>query len=218
MKKFKWIIYTRAFNLFIDFVVRIYSKTFLYNVIGEKEWVKLLEAKQPVVLCGWHQQFFPFIERVKKYKKFYPAVMISKSRDGDLAAPMAFRRNCLAVRGSSSRGGKTALTQLISHVQTKGFAIHILDGPTGPMGKAKPGIIKLAQETGATLFPMKITSNRAWFFHSWDRFMLPKPFATIDISFGTPIMVPKDMDFARFEEERKNIEQTMFPYLIWPEK
>ncbi len=216
MKKIKNIIYTRGFNLFLDGVVRMYSRTLKMEITGEEAWKEILDKGRPVVICVWHQQFFPFVSRVTAYARFRPAVMISKSRDGDIVAPFAFRRGCLAVRGSSSKGGKSALEKLIAHVKGNGLAFHFLDGPTGPMGKVKPGVIKLAKQTGAVLFPARVRADKAWFFHSWDRFMLPKPFARVEIQFGPPVEFSPDMDTTQFEQDRQFLENTMQPYLIWP--
>ncbi len=218
MKKIKNIIYTRWFNLLLDGVVRMYSRTLKLEITGEELWQEKIAKGNPVVLCLWHQQFFPFISRVTAYGRFRPAVMISKSRDGDIVASFAFRRGGLAVRGSSSRGGRSALEKLIAHVRGNGLAFHVLDGPTGPMGKVKPGVIKLAKETGAVLFPARVQADKAWFFHSWDRFMLPRPFTRVKIQFGPPVELSADMDTSQFEQDRQFLEDTMQPYLIWPEK
>ncbi len=89
-----------------------------------------------VLLCVWHQQFFCAIRHFQNYRELNPALMISKSKDGEMIAEVARRSGWHAVRGSSSNGGKSALRQMIECLRKSGLAAHIVDGPTGP---CRPG-------------------------------------------------------------------------------
>ena len=142
--------------------------------------------------------------------------MISQSRDGDLISGVANRVGWHTPRGSSSRGGKEAMTAMISHLKEYGFGAHILDGPTGPMGKVKSGVIKMARETGAIVVPFYARADHAWFFNSWDRFMLPKPFSRVWIRFGEGIRFEDDGTDQEFEKQRLLLEKTMLPELFYP--
>ena len=101
---------------------------------------------------------------------------------------------------------------MIEPINTYGFGAHILDGPTGPMGIVKPGIVKMAFETGAWIVPFRTQADNAWFFNSWDRFMLPKPFSRVRIFFSPPIQVT-GKDEADFDTLRRTLEQKMTPWL-----
>lgn len=187
MKRLKFIIYTRGFIFFAYYLIRLYSMTFRLKVENERQWQRLLAAGRTVILCTWHQQFFSAIRHFKTYAKFNPGLMISQSRDGDLISGVANRTGWHTPRGSSSRGGKQAMDAMIRHLHTHRFGAHILDGPQGPIGKIKPGIMKMAMETDAVIVPFFTESDQAWFFNSWDRFMLPRPFSTVRIRFGAPV-------------------------------
>ncbi|MBF0204824.1 MAG: lysophospholipid acyltransferase family protein [Desulfamplus sp.] len=209
LKKFKFIIYTKPFIAFVYFFIRAYSMTFRFKVENEERWQNHLKDGKTVLLCVWHQQFFSAIRHFKSYSHFHPGLMISQSRDGELIAGVANRTGWHTARGSSSKGGKEAMTEMIEYLKCYRVGAHILDGPRGPMGKVKPGIIKMAKESGAILVPFYIFADKAWFFKSWDRFMLPKPFSKVTLLFGDDICFEPAQTQEQFEEQRLYLENTM---------
>lgn len=208
-KRLKFIIYTKPFIAFIYFFIRAYSSTFCFKVVNDRSWQQLLKDGKTVLLCGWHQQFFAAIRHFKRYADFNPGLMISQSRDGALIAGVANRTGWHTARGSSSKGGREAMAEMIDHLKRYRFGAQILDGPRGPMGEVKPGVIKMAKESGAILVPFYISSDRAWFFNSWDRFMLPRPFSRVTLCFGDEICFEPPQTREQFEEQRQYLEQTM---------
>jgi hypothetical protein len=111
-----------------------------------------------------------------------------------------------AVRGSSSKGGMRALKE-IRRLTARGYRIgHIVDGPQGPFGVVKPGLITIAQFAGAPIVPVIISAQRFWKFGSWDRFMVPKPFSKVLIRFAAPIPVPRRLGAGAFESLRQDVE------------
>ncbi len=142
--------------------------------------------------------------------------MISLSNDGDIGAGIVQRIGWTPVRGSSSKGGLKALKQMIREFRRSRFAGHIVDGPRGPAGTIKPGAISLALAARAAIVPVGFSADRAWFFNSWDRFMLPKPFARIRISFGELIHLNGSEGKTDVEAWRHHLETVMKPYLIQP--
>jgi len=135
--------------------------------------------------------------------------MISQSRDGDFIADVVEKIGWIPARGSGSRGGKKALRTLIDEIARTRIAGHIVDGPTGPPHAIKPGIISLAQSSGAVICPTYVFYKNPWIFNSWDRFMAPKPFSRVTIRFGPLEPVPEETDAGAFEEIRLQIERTM---------
>ena len=105
LKKLKWLIYTRPFIGFVYYFIQLYSLTLRFRVENEQKWQHLLRQGTPILLCGWHQQFFSAIRYFKTYSKFNPGLMISQSKDGDLISGVANRTGWHTPRGSSSRGG-----------------------------------------------------------------------------------------------------------------
>jgi lysophospholipid acyltransferase (LPLAT)-like uncharacterized protein len=213
-KQLKFLIYTRPFIFFAYYLIRIYSLTFRLTVVNEEKWQALLKSDKTILLCTWHQQFFSAIRHFKTYSKFNPGLMISQSRDGDLISGVANKTGWHTPRGSSSRGGKKAMGEMIKHLKTYKFGCHIVDGPRGPMGKVKAGIIRMAQEVDALVVPFYISAENAWFFNSWDKFMLPKPFSKVTITFGDEIYFGKDDTPEAFESHRQYLETIMLPKLV----
>ncbi|MBF0302245.1 MAG: lysophospholipid acyltransferase family protein [Desulfamplus sp.] len=214
LKKFKFIIYTKPFIAFIYFFIRMYAMTFRFKVENEEKWKKHLKEGKTVILCVWHQQFFSAIRHFKTYANLHPGLMISQSRDGELIAGVAKRTGWHTARGSSSKGGKEAMEEMIDHLNSYHLGAHILDGPRGPIGKVKAGIIKMAQESNAIIVPFYTYADKVWFFNSWDRFMLPKPFARVTLLFGNEIYFEQPQTPDQFESQRLYLEQTMITRLL----
>jgi len=212
-KKLRNIAKTRFAGAIIYWIARLYCETFRLKIENETEWFNYLEQGGRVLLCGWHQQFFTGILLFKKYKKYRPSLMSSRSLDGQIAGGIAQRAGCYTVWGSSSRGGGTALREMIHRLRDYRLAAHILDGPRGPAGIVKAGAIAIAHGAGAVIIPGFVTADRAWYLHSWDRFMIPKPFARVTITFCPKIELPPVMDKADYENQRKRLEMIMQPYL-----
>ncbi|PIP06134.1 MAG: hypothetical protein COX51_09550 [Syntrophobacteraceae bacterium CG23_combo_of_CG06-09_8_20_14_all_50_8] len=203
----------RAATLLYRFVLA-YCLTFRLRVENEKTWLNYLKEGGKILLCGWHQQFFATLRYCDSLRVHRPSVMISQSQDGELIAGIFKKCGWFPVRGSSSRGGGQALKMMIEKLKETGLAAHIVDGPRGPAGKVKDGVIRLAQATGAVIVPFYISADRAWYFNSWDRFLVPKPFARATLSFGDMIKLSFTENQDELEKQRQSLENTMLPSLI----
>ncbi|OQY58781.1 MAG: hypothetical protein B6245_09940 [Desulfobacteraceae bacterium 4572_88] len=208
--KMKQFIITDFAQSLLYHLTRLYSKTFRFRVENENTWLKYYSEKNgTVLLCAYHQQFFSAIRHFKKYEVYHPGLMISKSRDGEIVAGVAKLTGWHPVRGSSSKGGREALKLMVGHLKEYRLSAHIVDGPRGPAGIIKPGAIRLAYEADAVIVPFYIAADRAWYFDSWDRFLLPKPFANVVLRFGDMIRLEADEDQHEFEHQRKFLEDRM---------
>lgn len=217
LKELKYFFLTRILTPIVFYFAKFYLSTLKLELINEDEWKTLHRQGQKILFCAWHQQFLPLINHFGSYSKNYaPAIMISKSKDGDIIADTATRWGWSVKRGSSSKDGKKALSELIEHIKGSGVGAHILDGPRGPSGVVKPGIVVLAHSSLALVVPIYVQTEKAWFFKSWDRMFLPKPFSKIKIIFDKPVrMEPTEAsDEAGFEKQRLALQQLMLPHLI----
>jgi lysophospholipid acyltransferase (LPLAT)-like uncharacterized protein len=69
-----------------------------------------------------------------------------------------------------------------------------VDGPLGPAGVAKEGVVACAAHTARPIIPTRASASpRFTFTRSWARHFLPLPFARIDFRLGPPVHVPPDV-------------------------
>ena len=135
------------------------------------------------------------------------AIAVSLSRDGDwIDAVLARLGFAESPRGSSSRGATSLLRELIRRNRAGEPIGILLDGPRGPAGVAKPGVVALARATGAKLVPIGIAAAPGFRFGSWDRTLLPYPVARVRIVFGAPLHVPREAEDAALEAKRRELE------------
>jgi len=190
-------------------IVRFYLSLCRVSVANEQVLLGHLDGGSKVIAAIWHQRFFGLIGYAKKFAVYAPSVMISRSADGEMIAQIALRLGFRPVRGSSSRGGRRALLSIVDDLARNPAAVHAVDGPRGPRCVVKSGLIKMAQLSGAAIFPVYVSMDRAWCCNSWDRFLIPKPFSRIFLVWGDPIFVPREMDSDAFETVRLDVEQKM---------
>ena len=213
MKEYRYLLIDKIQGSFYH-LIRAYSWTFRLRIENDKPWLDYLKNGGRVLLCCWHQQFFSVIRHFKTYAIYHPSLMISQSKDGNIISGIAEKSGWHAVRGSSSRDGGRALREMISHLKHSGLAAHVVDGPRGPAGVIKAGVISLARATEAVVVPVYATSDRAWYFKSWDRFMLPKPFARVTLRFGEMLDLTSTGSDKDFEPHRVLLQETMLPSLV----
>ncbi|HRW81348.1 MAG TPA: lysophospholipid acyltransferase family protein [Desulfomonilia bacterium] len=206
-KRFMFFLYHSALPYVGLFLVRMLSSTYRLGIIDPQHEKVCLEKNGSIIYASWHQRFFPGITFFAARRPI--AILISQSRDGEFISHIVKILGWQPVRGSSSKGGSDGLQQLKALSQ-KGYRIgHIVDGPTGPFGVVKPGLLRIAQVSGVAIVPTITSSDRRWTFRSWDRFMVPKPFSRVIIRFGEPVYVPSDLDEDGFEKVRVLVEQRM---------
>jgi len=133
-------------------------------------------------------------------------VLLSQSKDGELIARCVRWFGADSVRGSSTRGGTSALRAMIRVASEGNNLAFTPDGPVGPPRIAKDGVIYAAQMTGLPIVPMAVEGNRTKRLRSWDKTMIPMPFSKLTYVYGAPITVPRDGDV---EEWRKRLEDAM---------
>jgi lysophospholipid acyltransferase (LPLAT)-like uncharacterized protein len=191
-------------------LVRALGRTLRTEIHGEEHVVPLWHAPAAVIYAIWHGQVLmvPLLnEQWRRTRGARPVhVMASRSRDGELLARFVRRFGFGVVRGSSTRGGASALRRLARRVR-QGHDVAIApDGPRGPRGQAQPGAVALAALTGAPLVPLAFAARPAWQLRSWDRFEIPKPRAHGALVFGPPLRVHATADR---EIARKDLEAAL---------
>ncbi len=170
----------------------------------------------PCIASFWHNRLIILPEVFKRYYRARKGVrvLISQSRDGTLISNIVRRLGIGVVNGSSSRGGTAAALELIDCLRD-GFDAGITpDGPRGPRYHVDGGLIFLAQKTGAPIMPFYVEYSRCFRFKSWDGFMVPLPFARVDITIGALQSIGPTGTNEEFEAERVRIEKIMQPVTL----
>jgi lysophospholipid acyltransferase (LPLAT)-like uncharacterized protein len=130
----------------------------------------------PVVFAFWHQTMLTCAHR---FRNKGIAILISRSFDGELIARTVELLGFKAIRGSSSRGGAAGLRNMERAFRDGAYCAITADGPRGPAMIAKPGVTQLAQLVGEKVGTFYVLPERAWQLKSWDRFLIPKPFSPV---------------------------------------
>ncbi len=186
--------------------LRILGATIQYESEGEEAFQDLRQEGQPVIFTLWHAHLLPLIYR---HRDQGVVALVSQHRDGEYIARVMQRMGFEAARGSSTRGGTKGLRELLRWAR-KGRDLAVTpDGPRGPARTMKMGALTLARLTGFPLIPTVAGSDRVWRFQSWDGFMVPKPFATFRIRYGTPMQIPRSSSDAELEDYRLRLEREM---------
>jgi lysophospholipid acyltransferase (LPLAT)-like uncharacterized protein len=139
-----------------------------------------------VIFALWHGELLPLLWQ---HRGENVAIVISEHRDGEIIAQVAESLGYSTVRGSSSKGGSRALIGLMREIDAGRDGAITPDGPRGPARVFAPGAAVASQRTGAYIVPIRAAASRAWRLKSWDRFLIPKPFARVDVSYGVLTVV-----------------------------
>jgi len=154
------------------------------------------------IFCFWHQCVLPC---TVYFRRTHATILISQSFDGELITRVLGLFGFRAVRGSSSRGAREGLLGLKQVIEDGDPAIFTADGPRGPIYRTKMGPIKLAQLTGADIGAFHLEPEHAWTMRSWDRFLVPKPFTRIVVSWAQWTHVAADLPEEEFEGRREEL-------------
>jgi len=194
--------------------VSVLGMTLSVRVVGMDPLRPLWQAGHPLIYGVWHARILmvPWLNaRLRQGEAVRRVtVLASRSRDGQLMADFAGRFGLAVVRGSSSRGGLEALRELVRALRGGDDVAMVPDGPRGPARRLQGGIVALAAATGAPIVPLGVAASPARRLGSWDRFMVPMPFARCGVAFGSLVEVKRhdDREDARARVERALTEAT----------
>lgn len=180
--------------------------TLRFRVIAEEGAVPATPPAKGI-FCFWHRCTLPC---GWYFRKFRCSILISQSFDGELIARTLGLLGYNSVRGSSSRGGFAGLLSLRDVLASGQPVVFTADGPRGPIYQTKIGPVKLAQMTGARIGSFYLLPERAWVLKSWDRFMIPKPFSRVAVSWARAVAAPpEDAGAAALEAARVELNDAL---------
>jgi lysophospholipid acyltransferase (LPLAT)-like uncharacterized protein len=187
-------------------LVQLLGSTLRWKTEGLEHFDAIVAAGHQPVMAFWHGRILP---ATYYYRRRGIVVITSENFDGEWIAGVIERFGYGTARGSTSRGGRRALLQLVRDMAAGKPAGFTLDGPRGPARVAQPGAVWLAKATGNPVLPFHLEASRHWTMNSWDRTQIPKPFSTVAIAMGEPFHVDADTDDAGLERARINLEERL---------
>lgn len=185
-------------------LLRLLASTWRVRAVNEGPLNDARRSGQRVLFALWHGELLPLLwyQRGRNV-----AVMISEHRDGEIVAQIAESLGYRTVRGSSSRGASRALLGLARAMNEGHDGAITPDGPRGPARVFASGAAVAAHRTGVPILPIRASASRAWRLKSWDRFLIPKPFARVTVTMGpfTPVIADSPRSAAEQSAELQRI-------------
>lgn len=194
----------RILAYIIKGLLKILLMTCKIEVNGIAGFIKAAHTS-PCILMLWHNRLLIVGYFLSKYiPQLTYSAFVSKSRDGEILAQFATSYpNGKTIRVAHNARDQ-ALRNLIQRLKTKEEIIIITpDGPKGPKYEMKQGIVKAAMSSGAYTVPWSWKASHFWQLKTWDMFMIPKPFSTIQVHFGEPLLAAETLEetHERFKAE-----------------
>lgn len=160
---------------------RALASTWCYRFVG-RETLDAALAEGPAVLAFWHGEQMAM---VRAHAGMGLLGLASTSPDGELLARVIASLGYRVARGSTTRGGAAALRECRRLLQAEGLSPALaVDGPRGPRHHVHPGALLLSAETGRPVVFGVSRARPAVHLPSWDRFVVPAPFARIAVAYG----------------------------------
>ncbi len=187
--------------------VRLYLATLRKTYANTDDYRSRYAREEGMILAFWHNQILsmPFLYFGKR---FQISTLVSLSQDGELTARIVRLWGIRSVRGSSHRGGISALKTLLRLAQDPRHHIALTpDGPKGPPFVVKDGPLILAMRSGRPVIPLAVSYQRYIQLKSWDGFLLPFPFTKAYFVCGDPVHIMDAPDSEGLEKARKKLAQ-----------
>jgi lysophospholipid acyltransferase (LPLAT)-like uncharacterized protein len=192
-------------------LMRLWCLTLRFELVDRAGLAERPRAAGPVIYSLWHNRICggPAAWKRRYGRTRSRGVRTSASHDGAMLARAVGVFGIGAVRGSSSRRGVAALVALRKALRDGRDACVTPDGPRGPRYVFQPGIVKLAETTGAPVVPIHAEFSSVWRLKTWDRFHVPKPGSRVRVIFDRALEIPPGLSEADFAEHRRRLERVM---------
>jgi len=185
-------------------IIRLYWMTLKVKRHNYKGFLEVKKTSNWIFALSHGRMFVP----VWLHRRDGITTLVSQSKDGEMVARLVKGIGHKTVRGSSHRGAVGGLKSIIK-AGRQGPVAMMIDGPRGPIDEPKIGSIAIARATQSPIIPITCSCDNPIIFSSWDKFLLPKPFSTVLMSYGEPIAVPKRANEEEMEEIRNNLKKSL---------
>ena len=188
-------------------LINALGRTLTWRVDGLQHYDAIVASGRQPVMAFWHGRILP---ATYYFRRRGIVVITSENFDGEWIARIIEKFGYGTARGSTSRGGRRAILQLVKDMRAGRPAGFTVDGPRGPARVAQPGAVWLAKATGNPVLPFHLEASSSWSLKSWDRTQIPKPFSTVALVVGAPIEVPPDLSDDALEGVRAGLDATLW--------
>jgi lysophospholipid acyltransferase (LPLAT)-like uncharacterized protein len=187
-------------------IVGALGRTYRWVEDGAEHLRAVEQAGHAPILALWHGRILP---ATLYFRDRGVVAMTSQNFDGEWIARLMSRFGYAQARGSTSRGGVSALVRMKRELAAGKTVAFTVDGPRGPARVAQPGAVWLAGASGQPIVPFHIEASRRWTARSWDGSQVPKPGATLAIAIGAPMYVAADLGDVALEARRVELEKVL---------
>lgn len=163
------------------------------------------EYNEHVIFSFWHEYISVILPR---WGHTPLTVLCSQHRDGEWVNQTALGLGMRIVRGSTTRGGSSAIRQLKRNGKTSSLTL-TPDGPRGPRREMAVGPIFLASLLGMPIVPLGISISNARRLNTWDKFAIPRASSRVRIIFGPKIYIPRKSSREELEAARSGVQCLM---------
>jgi len=161
------------------FLIYLVMRFLWYSARKTYHYLTPIGEEQHIIAC-WHSDLL----MIPVYRHIRPkrsaSAIISQHKDGEIVAKVLSYLSIKSLRGSTRKGARKVLLEAIGAIRN-GEEVQISpDGPKGPRYHINDGAVALAQKGNLPIMIIGYKADRYWQINSWDRFVIPRPFAKID--------------------------------------
>jgi lysophospholipid acyltransferase (LPLAT)-like uncharacterized protein len=173
LRKIATIVMPRLIYIFIKLIW--WSSKKKYHFIDEP-------IKDKAIALCWHSELFisPLAYREIR-EDIKTSAMISQHHDGELISKILLYLSIKPLRGSTKKGARSVLINSLKDLKDGRTILITPDGPRGPRYSMNDGAAALAIKLRIPVMIINYRPNSYWQLSSWDKFIIPKPFSTINL-------------------------------------
>ena len=197
----------RLLSFLIFLVYRTLVFTWRVRIYEDPEFTRASKANEPMVYGHWHGDELAILHMLKYCRA---CAMVSTSTDGALMDGVIRLLGSRTSRGSSTRGGVSALKGILRLAKEGWRPSVAVDGPKGPYHKVKPGVFEISKVIDGKIVPITAATHRAHVFEkAWNKTYLPLPFAKVQVVIGKPLPAIGRDDDSRSESHALELEKAL---------
>jgi lysophospholipid acyltransferase (LPLAT)-like uncharacterized protein len=171
-------------------------------------------AQPPCIYACLHRDLIPAILHVQRVR---PMLLVSRSPDGDILVRILSRYGFGFSRGSTGKDGGQAFVRLLAALRSGRSVGVAVDGPRGPFGAVREGVVQLSRRSGCPIVPLLVQPGRHWQLRNWDRTVLPCPFSKVEVHEAEPLFVDPEAQGPVLESWRHRLASALLEGTPRPE-